>query len=97
MKPLDRFLKVRRAVRALSSAKKRLSVSQLAKFATPLTWDEIVQIQPEMPKSWWRHAVIDADEYGRGLLRWIPRLQAWTLTDRGRSVVGLPIDNSDVK
>lgn len=97
MKPLDRFIKVRRAVRALSAAKKRLSATQLAKFATPLTWTEICALEPWMPRTWWRYAVLDADEHGRGLLRWLPHRKAWALTDRGRSVVGLPIDSNDMK
>jgi hypothetical protein len=97
MTPHQRYLRVRRAIRALASEKKRLSPRQLAAFAVPLTWPEIHALEPVMPKSWWRHAVIDADEYGRGLLRWLPDREAWVLTERGRSVAGLPVvDHSDI-
>lgn len=64
-----------------------LSLDDLARFYTPLTWPEIKAIEPRRRTMWWRLAILNADEYGLGLLRWVKRARAWTLTDRGRQIV----------
>lgn len=78
-----------------------LTVEQLAQFATPKTWAEIFQLQPRMLKKHWRAAIVDADEFGFGLLTRLrhkpngdgspepsrSRRGAWVLSDEGRAYV----------
>ena len=64
-----------------------LSPADLAFFFAPLTWPEIKALKPFRRPNWWRAAVLSADEWGTGLLRWIKHDKAWTLTDKGRRFV----------
>lgn len=70
-------------------ARARLSLAQLAYFTEPRTWAEILTLEPWRTEAWWRTAIIDADEYGRGLLTWLPEAKGWRLSARGREVVRL--------
>jgi len=63
----------------------RLDAGTLARFATPLTWPEILRLERRPRELWWTHAVGDAED--RGLLRWLPARHAWMLTDAGREAV----------
>ena len=75
----------------------QLTPAQLAHFATPKTWPEIFMLEPRMLRSEWRAGVIDADERGRGLLRWTPGPPmkhvrqipggTWVLTEAGVAFV----------
>lgn len=56
---------------------------QLANFATPLSWPQILAIDPTKAALWWTDAVIEADEYGRGLIRWDKVTNTWVLTEVG--------------
>ncbi len=65
-----------------------LSAPELARFATPMTWKEIMKAPYGTPPvfcrtpSRWRAAVIEAEE--RGLLQFDRRTLRWSLTDAGR-------------
>ena len=77
-----------------------LTPMQLAHFAKPRTWSEIFALEPRMSRSRWRFGVLEADEHGRGFLKWTPaprtkgdrRRQAcskgtWELTESGLAFV----------
>lgn len=83
-------------------ASPRLSRHELARFAVPLTWDEILggAGQATAIATWWRTAIVQADM--EHLLRWIPsrsliglkkqRIEIpgrWVLSDLGRKTIGL--------
>ncbi len=68
-----------------------LSAAELARFATPMTWKEIMRAPYGTPAvfcrtpSRWRAAVVEAE--GRGLLVFDRRTLRWGLTDEGRAWV----------
>lgn len=69
----------------------RLSIEHLTHFLTPKTWPEILELEPRMRRSRWVDGIVLADEYGAGLLRWVPASGndrgAWVLTIKGRELV----------
>lgn len=67
----------------------RLTDEELRFFAVPRTWYEIKNQKPLRDENWWRDAVIDADEVGRGLLVWNKRTLTWKLSALGRARLGL--------
>lgn len=89
--------------RSVPSAPKNetLTAEHLAHFETPKTWNEIVLLEPRLSLHQWRRGIIAADDYGSGLLTWLPDepprsrdrnegrrpAGAWVLTDRGRAHV----------
>jgi len=74
-----------------------LTPMQLAHFAKPRTWPEIFAIEPKMTRSRWRFGVVEADESGRGFLKWTPAAPkkgdrqttggTWELTESGLAYV----------
>jgi hypothetical protein len=66
----------------------RLSAPELARFASPMTWKEIMATPPGTPSIFcrtpkrWRDAVEEAET--RGLLTFCHRTKRWHLTDAGR-------------
>jgi hypothetical protein len=60
----------------------RLKDGTLARFATPLSWRDILALGGDKRPGWWRHAVVDAEN--RGLLAWDRETSRWMLTDEGR-------------
>lgn len=83
--------KYRRKMAGLELVPERaiLSEEQLRFFAEPRTWPEILAFEPRAPEEWWRTAIIEADQFGLGLLLWAAHLKAWGLSARGREVAGL--------
>lgn len=67
------------------TAAARLDAGTLARFATPLTWPEILRLERRSRELWWTHVIGDAED--RGLLRWDRQRSAWALTDAGREHV----------
>lgn len=67
----------------------RLTDDELRFFATPRTWYAIKNLKPLRCEDWWREAVMDADEVGRGLLVWNKRTMTWKLSALGRAKLGL--------
>ncbi len=65
-----------------------LTAEELRHFVLPKTWAEIVQITTR-PEGSWRAAIVDADEFGACLLRWLPHRKAWVLTTYGQRVAGV--------
>jgi hypothetical protein len=63
----------------------RLDAGTLARFASALTWPEILRLDRRVRVSWWTYAIGDAED--RGLLRWLRDRRAWVLTDAGREAV----------
>lgn len=57
----------------------------LARFARPLTWPQILALDPKTRELWWTYAIGNAED--RKLLRWLPRHEAWVLTEAGRAAV----------
>jgi hypothetical protein len=78
----------------LASAGARLSDEELRLFAEPRTWRQIVLTPGRRfgDHAWWRSAVMDADENGRGFLRWDKRTRTWRLSAGGREHLGLKED-----
>lgn len=76
----------RDARREIRKTGQRLTPSLLQHFARPLSWPEILALEPHRPRTWWRQAIIAADEYGMGWLCWDRRSRTWSLTERGRSI-----------
>ena len=69
----------------------QLSDDQLRRFEVERGWRDIV-CTPGMrygDADWWRDAVMQADESGRGLLAWNKRRKRWRLSARGRERLGL--------
>ncbi len=64
---------------------RRLRLGTLARFASGLRWAEIHTITSGRRRTWWRHAIVDAEL--RGLLEWDRPTKTWRLTDRGRELV----------
>lgn len=69
----------------------RLTDDQLRLFREPRGWRTIVTTPGARygDDLWWRSAVMDADELGRGLLRWEKETRRWGLSERGRKHLGL--------
>lgn len=67
------------------TAAARLDAGTLARFARPLTWAEILELDRRVRSLWWTYALGDAED--RGLLRWLKAQRAWVLTDAGRDAV----------
>lgn len=67
----------------------RLGIGELLYFRDPLTWRQILKLQPAHTPEWWRDAVVDADELGRGWLVWNKKERTWRLTALGYAHLGL--------
>lgn len=78
-----------RGVEAMESRRSRraLTPDHLTHFVAPLTWPQILAIDPTRTESWWTDAIIEADEYGRGLIRWDKSTSTWVLTEIGCEAV----------
>ena len=84
-------------LRLVHSARPILTAAHLVHFATPKTWPEILTLTPRMSSTRWREAIVDADEYGFGLLQFVvgvpvtgerrSRRGWWVLTDKGRELL----------
>jgi len=62
-----------------------LSAGQLARFAGGLTWRQIIDDGGLHHRTWWTHAVAEAEF--RGLLEWDHNRHVWGLTPKGRKHV----------
>lgn len=81
-----------RSLRLVHSRKPKLSAVHLAHFGEPRTWAEILALEPRLRVGQWRAGVVDADEWGLGLLQWLrpatpkerrSRSGRWVLTAAG--------------
>ncbi len=61
-------MKVVRCLRLVHPRRPLLTNQHLAHFATPLTWPQILAIDPTMDAKTWRAGVIDCDAWGFGFL-----------------------------
>lgn len=68
-----------------SVAGARLKPGTLARFAEGLTWRGIYDMTGGRRRTWWRAAVVEAEQ--RGLLEWSRETRMWTLTEAGREHV----------
>lgn len=58
---------------------------KLAKFAKPLVWDQILELNQNKSQKWWRSAVLNAES--AGLIRWNSRTKTWALTAEGQRYI----------
>ena len=70
----------------------RLGVDELVHFARPLTWREILAIEPKRPARWWEEAIMRADDTpgpngGDGLIEWDKDARAWRLSEAGAGML----------
>ena len=73
----------------MRDAAPRLSDADLRLFITPCSWAFLSLVNPRRSDAWWRDAILDADEHGRGLLVWCKSTKRWRLSARGREHLGL--------
>lgn len=60
-----------------------LSPGTLARFATGITWPEMLALRSN-PK-WWRRVILRAED--DGFIRWDKKRRAWFLTEAARPAV----------
>ncbi len=58
----------------------------LARFSFPgMTWPEILKVDPLIKKSWWRKAIMHAED--DGWIAWDAKGKRWKLTPAGHRLV----------
>lgn len=88
---------------ATKSRRPILTTAHLEQFEVPRTWNEILTLAPRLSSSKWRKGIVQADEFGSGLLTWLRsaaprgssrapserrvRRGGWVLSEKGRDYV----------